>query len=138
MMKLIAIAAALAVTSALAEPPKAKQQAEAQKKDIEIAVEKLERERTKRMTDPKDVDGDGHADDVKRAGDPIPGIDITVNQTTVKRPPPPPPPPPAVGQGGDPGSPKAQPHKDEAAELKADARARKEKAEACKADPKNC
>ena len=138
MMKLIAIAITLAASSALAEPPKAKQQADAQKKDIEIAVEKLERDPKKqRAVDPQDADGDGYGDPVKRAGDPIPDIDLTMNQSP-GLPPPPPPPPPAVGQGGDPGSPKAQPKKDRAAELRAEAKARKEKADACKADPKNC
>lgn len=127
MVKVLVLAAALMLSPALAEPPKDKQDTAKKQEKIEIAVEKLERTK-KRTTDPQDADGDGYGDTKKRAGDPIPGIDITVNQSPGLPPPPPPPPPPAVGTGDQQGAPKAQLQKDRA----------KAKTEACKADPKNC
>ena len=85
-------------TAAFAEPPKDKQAASAQKKNekIELAVEKIERtDRKLKAPQDGDLDGDGYGDvaaaartdsdypkgAAKAAGDPIPDIDITVNQS---------------------------------------------------------
>lgn len=71
--------------TAFAEPPKDEQTDSAQKKSekIEISVEKIERA-DKKLKGPQDtdLDGDGYGDvATKAAGDPIPGIDITENQS---------------------------------------------------------
>ncbi|WP_127347754.1 hypothetical protein [Pseudidiomarina mangrovi] len=96
MSKLSTIIAAVIAASlscmAAAEPPKQKPQPEAKQEKIEIAVEKIERAGKRQQQNPTDdADGDGYGDATKRAGDPIPGIDITVNQGTTPKPPPPPP-----------------------------------------------
>lgn len=72
-------------TAVFAEPPKDEQNASAQKKSekIELAIEKIERaDRKLKAPQDGDLDGDGYGDvAAKAAGDPIPDIDITVNQS---------------------------------------------------------
>ncbi|MGQ4276893.1 hypothetical protein ACQ5ES_07595 [Pseudidiomarina sp. E22-M8] len=76
------IAASFVPLAAFAEPPKKAQDASTQSAaDIEIAVEKLERDKSKQSNaaPPTDADGDGYGDAAKAvAGDPIPDIDISV------------------------------------------------------------
>ncbi|WP_411361155.1 hypothetical protein [Pseudidiomarina salilacus] len=69
------------------EPPQDKKPEATAKKigdNIEIAVEKIEREQKgpHSSVGPTDADGDGYGDVATQAqGDPIPGIDITVSQS---------------------------------------------------------
>lgn len=85
------IAASFVPLAAFAEPPQKAQDTSTQATaDIEIAVEKLERDKSERsnIAPPTDVDGDGYGDvaTAARPGDPIPDIDITVSASEANPP----------------------------------------------------